>query len=364
MRILHILDEPYDSGIVHYGNMAALALANRNHAVFIAGRPDCFPVQEAARLGLPTFPLPKFPASVVAVRRFLQTESIQLVNVHTGSSHTLAVLATRGMSPEPKVVRTRGDSRPVRATATSSLLWQRTAGFIAATESILAQFRAANAHWSFKMQAILPGLPDVFKSVPPMGQLSHQWDAARPVIGMVARLDPVKGHAWFLKAAKLVLQKHSIAKFRFAGKPENVSIEELKLAAAEEGIEKSVEFLGRVPDAAAFMASCDIGAIASIGSEAISRVAIEWLGAGKPVASTSVGSLPEIVTEGESGYLLPPEEPALMARHLCRLIEDDELRKSFGEAARKRYESRFTVERFATDTEKFYEDVLQPVSSR
>lgn len=362
MKLLHILDEPYDSGIVHYGLTAARALADRGHAVSVAGRPDRYPVQEAARLGLPAVSLPPFPASVVFLRRLLQERSIELVNVHTGSSHTLAVLATRGLDPEPKVVRTRGDSRPVRRTAASSLLWQRTAGFIAATAAILTQFRGANPHWSFKMQAILPGIPDPSKSVYPDRQPSSPIDGL--TVGMVARLDPVKGHAWFLQAAKDVLEKHPRTRFRFAGKPENVSIEQLTRTARELGIGKQVEFLGRVEDAAAFMAGCDIGAVASMGSEAISRVAIEWLATGKPVASTSVGSLPEILTEGETAYLLPPEEPELMSRHLIRLIEDAELRKSFGEAGRRRYEKLFTAERLAADTERFYEDVLQPVPSR
>ena len=112
------------------------------------------------------------------------------------------------------------------------------------------------------------------------------------------------------------------------------------------------------------MRSCHIGIIASIGSEAISRAALEWMAVGRPIVSTAVGCLPEMIEEGQTGFLAPPMNSQAMANRLLQLIHDENLRVRMGQEARRRFLSRYTLPRLINETEKFYEETLHPVPSR
>ncbi len=355
MRILHLNDEPYDSGIVHYALTVAAALRRQGHDVHFGGLPGKFPLEQAGLLGLKILPLPGW-SGLLSLRRYLLEHSVELVNSHTGSSHSLAAAAAQTLPRPVGVVRTRADSRPLRRRMGSGVLWNRTDGFIAATKTILQQFRQAFADSNFPSRAVYPG----FDGGPPAA-----WPAQeRPIgIGIVGRLDPVKGHADFLRAAALAAEKNPGLRFRVAGREEHVRLEQLKALLAP-GLRDRVEFLGHVPDASALMRDCHVGVVASIGSEGVSRAAVEWMAAGRPVVATAVGCLPEFVAHGETGLVVPPRDPAAMSSALLALASDRRLRETMGRRARERFERLFTLPRFARETEGFYEETLRHLPSR
>ena len=139
MKIAQFVDEPYDSGIVHYALAAARGLRDAGHDVEVWGRPKAYPLKEAARLGLKARPLSGL-SELLSLRRALR--GVEVIDAHTGSSHTLALAVAQSLRNPPKVVRTRADARPVRRGPGSGVLWSRTAGFIAPTRLILGEFRA------------------------------------------------------------------------------------------------------------------------------------------------------------------------------------------------------------------------------
>jgi glycosyltransferase involved in cell wall biosynthesis len=77
----------------------------------------------------------------------------------------------------------------------------------------------------------------------------------------------------------------------------------------------------------------------------------------RPVVATRVSSIPEIVAEGETGLLVPPDDPDALGAALRRLLEDEELRRRFGEAGRERARAEFSVERMARRTLDVYEAI-------
>jgi len=114
-------------------------------------------------------------------------------------------------------------------------------------------------------------------------------------------------------------------------------------------------FHGRVPDSFEFINSCDIGAIPSLGSEAVSRAALEWLSAAKPVVASRVGSLPEFITPEN---LVPPGDAAALALRLQTLLSAPERLNKLGTANRERAVSVFSPEIFARRTCRIFEQVL------
>ena len=357
MNILHLVDEPYDSGIVHYALTLAKGLQGRGHSVCVGGVAGAFPLAEASRSDLETFPVRRFPAGLLDLRRIIAKKNIHIINAHTGSSHVLAVTAARFSRLPVQVVRTRGDDRPVRLPLVSRILWRRTAGFIAPTERILGEFKRAWPSQDIKVRAVLPGIPG--------STISGNEPASPPYrIGILGRLDPVKGHAFFLRAAAFVLEEIPDAVFLVAGREENIKTRELERLARELKLGDRVQFLGHVPDAWEFMRSCHMGVIASVGSEAISRAAIEWMSASRPIVATEVGSLPEITQEGKTGFLVPPAFPEAMADRITKLLKDKALRERMGDEALTQFATRFSLQRFINDTEAFYEDTLRRLPSR
>src|SRR5262249_46586272 len=152
---------------------------------------------------------------------------------------------------------------------------------------------------------------------------------------IVARLDPVKGHRYLLEAVSLLRNVYPRLRVKVVGQEENIKRRQLEQMAERLGIESMVEFTGfqkSVPDV---MASCTLGVIASVGSEAVSRVALEWMAAGRPVVATEVGCLPEIVKESETGLLVAPGNAPAMARAIGELLHHPQRLEKMGKAARE-----------------------------
>jgi glycosyltransferase involved in cell wall biosynthesis len=120
-----------------------------------------------------------------------------------------------------------------------------------------------------------------------------------------------------------------------------------------------VQFLGRQKDILEFMGTCHAGVIASVGSEAVSRVCLEWMSRGRPVAATAVGCLPEWVREGETGFLVPPQNPETMAERLVQLIQNPILRQNMGRRAHAAAQAQFSLPVFAERMEAVYQQALK-----
>ena len=92
--------------------------------------------------------------------------------------------------------------------------------------------------------------------------------------------------------------------------------------------------------------------------EGLPLTVIEAMMAGLPVVASRVGGVPELVEEGVTGFLVPSGDLQALARALQRLVEDDELRRSMGEAGRRRALERFTLARMLRETQAVYEEVV------
>jgi glycosyltransferase involved in cell wall biosynthesis len=179
-----------------------------------------------------------------------------------------------------------------------------------------------------------------------------------PVVGVLGRLDEVKGHLTLIEAASRIAKEFPSLSVRCAGSDPNGRLSALAARAMDLGLDSRVRFLGRVPDAGAFIDACRIGVVASSGSEAVSRAALEWMRQGRPVVATRVGCLPDLVEDGETGLLVPPNDPAALADALARLLRDGALAAEMGRRGRERFLAQFSLDRFASETERVYGSLL------
>lgn len=134
--------------------------------------------------------------------------------------------------------------------------------------------------------------------------------------------------------------------------------DQLEGLAEELGIENRVNFLGTVKDVAKYMAAAD-GFTLSSKWEGFGIVFAEAQASELPVVATDVGGIPEVVQDGEGGFLVPPERPDRLATELDRVTAmPAEKRKAIGERGREHVSRNFGISTVATEWERVYRDLL------
>lgn len=161
------------------------------------------------------------------------------------------------------------------------------------------------------------------------------------VVGMVANFNrSVKGVSLFLDAVPQIVRAVPDARFLLLGRGKEEK--ELRDKARSMGIEPYVLFAGFRRDIHRYYAIMDVSALTSF-SEGLSITLLESMRCGIPVVATRVGGNPEVVVDGETGYLVKPGDATDFASHVIRLLQNRDLRKNMGEAAQVRVEKHFRM---------------------
>jgi glycosyltransferase involved in cell wall biosynthesis len=177
--------------------------------------------------------------------------------------------------------------------------------------------------------------------------------ANRPTVGVVAHLTVKKGHAPFLEAAARVAERHPEALFLFLG--EGSERDALEARVRQLGMKESVRFLGFHADVLPFYAAMDVVVLPSIAGEGLPRTLLEASFLGIPIIGTELSGVPEIIAEGETGFVVPPGAVTPMAERMAQLLEDASLRERMGAAGAARIRERFTVPAMVAGTVASYE---------
>lgn len=174
------------------------------------------------------------------------------------------------------------------------------------------------------------------------------------LVGIVARLHAVKGHRYFLEAAREVLRQRPQVRFLIVGDgPYRPALEKL---AGGMGLKDKVIFTGFIEDIYTLMAELDLLVISSLW-EGFGLTAIEAMVLGVPVVATEVGGLPEVVRHGETGLLAPPANSAALARSIAWMLDHP---REAGEMAAKggdMVRQKFTAAEMARRTVDLYRKV-------
>ena len=153
-----------------------------------------------------------------------------------------------------------------------------------------------------------------------------------PLVGLVARLDPEKDVATFLKAAAMVAGRRPEMGFVIAGRgPERHRLEHL---AAELGIASRTAFLGDVTEVPSLLKRLNIGVLVPKANEGLSNSILEYMAAGLPVVATDCGGNRELVVNGKTGFLVQSGDPTAVAVAMEKLLSDSEQAMQMGAQGR------------------------------
>jgi glycosyltransferase involved in cell wall biosynthesis len=175
-----------------------------------------------------------------------------------------------------------------------------------------------------------------------------------PLLVQTAVLRPQKSVGTMLEAMAILREREPAARLVIIGPGDPGA---LKTRAAELGVLDAVSFIGQRDDVADIVAAADLGVLSS-DFEGMPLAILEYMAAGLPVVSTSVGGVPEIVSEGETGLLVPPRDSRALAERIGRVIADSELARQMGENGRRRQQERFSAAAMIQDVTALYERLL------
>jgi L-malate glycosyltransferase len=180
-----------------------------------------------------------------------------------------------------------------------------------------------------------------------------------PIVAVVCRLNSGKGLEYFLDAVPSVRERFPNARFMIIGdsivEPEYKG--DLQQYAHRLNISDRVIFTGERSDVSAILGQVTMSVLPSL-SEGLSNSLMEAMAAGLPVVATDVGGNPEIVSDGETGILVPPKDAAALSQAMIRVLESSELARRFGEAGRERVMRNFSLESTVKQTEELYRNLL------
>jgi len=189
--------------------------------------------------------------------------------------------------------------------------------------------------------------------------------AGAPLVAMVSRLNRLKGVDDFLQAAARTADRFEDVRFLIVGDngtPDGSDYRrELERRVAQLGLERRVVFTGFRLDVPRLLSEVAISVLPSL-SEGLPNTILEAMAAGVPVVATRVGGTAELVEDGVTGLLVPPGDPAALAKAIEQLLAEPQQARRFGRAGRQRVIEEFSLERMVRQTEDLYLKLLERTS--
>jgi glycosyltransferase involved in cell wall biosynthesis len=188
--------------------------------------------------------------------------------------------------------------------------------------------------------AVPSGVPtaELRAAAPPRGEARARLglDPDAFIVVGLGRLVPIKGFDLLARALPAVVAQIPSARGLLVG--DGAERAHLGAIAASMGVAERLQMTGETTDVASYLAAADVVAVPS-RNEGMGRVIVEAMALGLPVVATAVGGIPDVVTDGECGRLVEPEDVDALAAALVELGRDPALRRKLGEAAVRRAEA-------------------------
>ena len=210
-----------------------------------------------------------------------------------------------------------------------------------------------------RITVIYNGLnPELFNENEPSGRWRQKAGFAPgiPLVAIVGRLHPVKGHRYFLRSASEILKERTDVHFLVVGSgPEREGLEDYT---KNLGISDYVTFTGFVSDVTELMPDLNLLIVPSLW-EGFGLTALEAMAVGVPVVATSVGGLPEIVEHGTTGLLVSPADEVGLTRGIVWMLDHPQEAVEMAAAAKAVVEQKFTAAAMARKTEDLYHRLIR-----
>jgi L-malate glycosyltransferase len=328
-------------------------LSRRGHENHLLTHPDGKLLQETKRLNVRAFPIivrnDVDVRAVPGIRRLIRNQRYDVVHFHTKRAHALAPWLPHGPM-RPKYVVTRRMDYPQARNWYTACLYNRSVDAVIAISRPIADILLNAGVQADKVRVVHSGIDPTRFEAP-----IEPAEPSVPTIGCIAHLETRKGHRHLLEAARLLKESGHRFNLVIAG---TGSLEPgLREQSAALHLSDRVTFAGFVSDVPRLLSTIDLFVLPSL-YEGLGVAALEAMAAGKAVVASRVGGLAEIVVERETGFLVPPADPAALADAIAKLLADPQLRSEFGRHARARVRNGFTLEHMASETEACYYELL------
>jgi len=337
----------------------ASGFQNRGHRVAILCKPGSAIAGRAAQSGLTVvsdaMPFALDPRTVmrmvVAFRRFRP----QVVVTHSSVDSWCAGVAARLL--HVPVARVRHLSVPIGPNPATRFVYRALCDAVITTGATIRAHLIQDIHLpESKVRSIPTGIDtarfDPRKADGTRVRKELGIASEAPLIGIVATLRDWKGHRDFLHAIAEIRERLPELRALIVGEgPQrrNIThwISELSLGAV-------VVLTGQREDIPDILASLDVLILASTGSEGVPQILLQALAMERPVVATDVGSVAEVIRDGETGTLVPPRDSRRLAQAICAVLQDWPRFERWAVHGGERVRERWTLTRMLDDLEEVY----------
>jgi len=324
----------------------------RGHEVCVVAPPESRIFAETRRRGIPAHGAPiarKGLRGLWALRRVLSERGADVVNSHSSTDSWLAALALRTLSGAPRLVRTRHVSAPIPGHALNRWLYcSATVHVVTTGERLREQVMRETGLDATRVSSVPTGI-DLGRFVPGE-RLAARARLGLPadgfVIGIVATLRSWKGHRYLVEA---VAGMPGAMLVMVGGGP---GADNLRAQVKALGIESRVRMPGDQEDVVPWLHAFDVFALPSYANEGVPQAIMQAMACGIAVVSTPIGSILEIVRDGDTGLIVPPGDVPALRAALVRLKEDAAVRERLARSARAFAVSRFAASEMVERMEK------------
>jgi glycosyltransferase involved in cell wall biosynthesis len=322
---------------------------------------------------IPSFPLNSFYDSnaVRQLRRFVQwlkASRIEIIHTHDFYTNVFG-MAAGTLARLPVRVASMRETEGMRSTTQKQV--QRVAYSLAhhivANSNAVRNTLIAEGTSGEKVTVVYNGLDlnrlisQAASRAEALSILGLESEESRPrrFVTIVANMrHEVKDYPMFLNAARHVAEAVPEAEFLLAGEGELT--ESLQAFATQLGIRDRTHFLGRCERVAELLGVSEVCVLSS-KAEGFSNSILEYMAAGRPVVVTNVGGAAELVTEGETGYLVPSGDDAAMAARIISLLHDPAKAGMMGDKGKCVVKEKFSCAAQLNRTEDLYQRLLLKV---
>lgn len=302
----------------------------------------------------------RYPQAILAMRRLMRRERPAILQVNSSRDSWIGCIAVRLLKPRPKIIRIRHISTPLNRNMTTQLLYRRLLDMVVVTggERTRRDLIERDGLEPDRVAAFPIGL-DVthFRPAPPAQDLRRELGLppGHLLVGIISYLRTYKGHEYFIEAAGRIAGQRDDVTFVIVGEgPEEQSI---RRRIDESGWASRIRLLGFRDDLLDVFRSLDVFAIPSVEGDTIPQVLMQALALGIPVVSTTVGSIPDVVIDGETGYVVPPRDGRTLADRIALLLSDAGLRSRLGANGRALVEGSYSIDKMLDRMEAVYQSL-------
>jgi glycosyltransferase involved in cell wall biosynthesis len=294
------------------------------------------------------------PVTIFKLYNIFRKNSINIVIANTGKDLRLSGIASL-FQKYIRVIARQGIDYPLKNNLRYKIAYNNLADKIVANSEATKNTMLRSAPWlnPEKIKVIYNGIDPVVYKAENTKNLRTVFGFAEDdfVIGFVGRLSVQKGVKYTLEAFKSVSEKYSNVRLLICGDGELRS--DVEKFISENKMENVIYLAGFRKDIPDIMSTIDVLLTPSLW-EGFGIVLIEAMAAGKPCVAANTSSIPEIVEDGVSGYLVPPKESEPIAEALIKLISNPQLGRQMGQAGIEIVAKKFTIEKMIKEYESLF----------